>query len=221
MTRVIAEAGTCHMGEMDKAISYVHAAMTVGADTIKFQIFSDKPMGSMFCWIEGDEARLPRWEYSWMTPHEWYMVKEYTEACGMTFLASAFEQYTVDMLKDMGVKEYKVASRAAKDFPYEEGNKYLISLGMYSRNKIPWVNHASFMQCEAQYPSTSPWRSHLLEGFSDHSGQPFFAVDAIARGCNTIEVHFHIAPVDAGPDLPASLNLIDLETVCRAKEFYK
>ena len=82
-TFIIAEAGTAHAApnaakSVAKALRLVKAAANTGVDAIKFQWFTwpgieghinEEPVRvpmkqSMFCWIDGDEARLPRWQAS-------------------------------------------------------------------------------------------------------------------------------------------------------------
>lgn len=214
---VIAEAGTCHAApeasvRLRKAMRYVDAAC--GADAIKFQMFDDS---ELFCPYPGDEQRKPRWKNSWLHLNEWYQVKEFAESCGMVFLASTFQNSMVEWLNILDVQATKVASRAAKNFPYGKAPEpYLISMGLAAA--VPWDN-PFFLQCEANYPSTAKWQGDL-PGFSDHSGTPWRAIDAISRGCKLIEVHFYIDPLDAGPDLPASLDLDQLKLVCEARDAF-
>jgi sialic acid synthase SpsE len=211
---VIAEAGTCHAGRLDKAMRYVHAAKEAGADCVKFQMFDDT---KLFCPYPGDEQRQARWHASALTLGEWQQVKEFTEACGMMFLASVFQLTTVMMLRSLGVKATKVASRAAKNFPYDKAPApFLVSDGMFKPHRF---NHR--LECESVYPSTMCWSGNNKNvGFSDHSGTPWRAIDAISRGCKLVEVHFCIDPLDAGPDLPASLNPDELKLVCEARDAF-
>jgi N-acetylneuraminate synthase len=222
---VIAEAGTAHADpdpkkRFCKALRLVDAAHSAGADAIKFQWFASPC--EMFCWMEGDGMRAPRWLASWMDPEEhWKQVKEFSEACGLVFLASAFERTTTQWLIDLNLAATKVASRAAKTFPYDmEGlpRPFLISGGMgLPVNPLP--QDTILLECESKYPSTQAWEK-AWPGFSDHSGKPFLGIDAISRGCKLLEVHFMIDPIDAGPDLPACLTIDELKLVCQARDYY-
>jgi len=225
---VIAEAGTAHAApnpqdRLPKALRYVEAVAKAGADAVKFQWFWAKGSGvlddlkeDMFCWIDGDERRGRRWLASEMWPGDWMQVKEFAEAYGLIFLASAFQHSTVAWLSDLDVVATKVASRAAVSFPYDRAPApFLISTGMHDVEPMGGY----LLECEARYPSTNAWRGDH-PGFSDHSGKPFLAIDAISRGCKLIEVHYRIDRIDAGPDLPATLSLDQLATVCEARDYW-
>lgn len=216
---VIAEAGTCHGGSVERAKAYVDAAHAAGADAVKFQMFDCPTPANVFCWIDGDEDRSDRWFASRLPIERWVEVRRHADWRGIDLLFSAFEHDTVEFAVSLTPRYLKVASRAARDFPYDAhtGCNLLVSDGMYEPPERP--NIARF-QCEANYPSTSRWGG-VHPGFSDHSGTPWRAVDALLRGCAMIEVHFFINPCDAGPDLPASLTLDQLRTVCEARDFVK
>lgn len=228
---IVAEAATGHSDidpakRFGKAMRLVEAAAKAGADAVKFQWFWTgidnyvDLQGNMFCWIDGDEARAPRWRASVLSPEEWRQIKEFAEACGLVFLASTFQFATVSWLSDLDVAASKVASRAAKNFPYLTAPRpYLISTGMELPDAIPFPDSAILLQCEASYPSTTRWRGKHA-GFSDHSGRPFLGIDAISRGCKLLEVHFKIDDISAGPDLPACLTLDELRLVCEARDYY-
>jgi N,N'-diacetyllegionaminate synthase len=211
---IIAEAGTCHAGpvaeRLPKALRYVSAAARAGAGAIKFQMFSGQPI---FCQVAGDEERRVRWDASVMSFVEWQQVKAFAEHKGLMFLASVFDHEAIEILHELDVVATKVASRAAKNFPYFDSvapTPYLISTGINYLNK---VSDGIYFECESNYPSTSRYRGDF-PGFSDHSGTPLLAIDALLKGAKYIEVHFYIDDADAGPDYPASLTLDQLKIVC-------
>ena len=221
---VIAEAGTAHMGCVKRAYVLAYEAHKAGADSVKFQWFTPNvSKDTMFCWMEGDKKRVKRWRQSAMDLYKWRDVKRYCDKLGIMLLASCFEHETVKWLKELDIQATKVASRAAKTFPYWDGvSPYLVSDGMFKPGnfvKIPSAAQFYMMQCEANYPSTMPWNGKSF-GFSDHSGEPFLAIYAIAHGLKLLEVHFKVDGIDAGPDDPVCLNTGELDIVCQARDCY-
>ena len=231
---VIAEAGTCHASpnhnqRVGFALKYVETAKDAGADAIKFQMFCDPNPETMFCWMDGDEHRVARWRWSAIPFDGWCQIKEFADGLGIMFLVSTFEHVTVGWLNELGVEATKVASRAAMCFPYGESPEpYLVSMGMSGEPPTrqeryflePGVKPPHLLKCEARYPSTLVWDGTADYGFSDHSGNPWRAIDAISRGCKLVEVHFFINPIHAGPDRPASLNVPQLKMVCEARDAF-
>ena len=218
---IIAEAGTNHAATsredaFKNAMTYVLRAKEAKADAVKFQWF-DVAGGDLFCPLDGDHWRWPRWRDSAMHKDDWTQVKRFAEACGLVFLASTFQHSTVAWLNELGVVATKVASRAAKTFPYGTAPEpYLISTGM----GIPIVEQRHHLiECESRYPSKLLWQNREW-GFSDHSATPWRAIDAISRGCRIVEVHYHLDERDAGPDLPASLTLDQLKLICEARDAF-
>lgn len=221
--KIIAEAGTCHADpnphrRLAKALRYVEVAARARADFVKFQMFADPIRDDMFCWIDGDAAREPRWRESCMSIGDWRVVKRECDLLQIEFLASVFQRSTIEWMHELGAPAIKVASRATRDFPYGLApGRLLVSTGMGPCP--PQRADIVLFECESNYPSTMRW-SGALPGFSDHSGEPWRAIDAIARGCLWVEVHFYDQPEDAGPDLPASLDLAGLGLVCRARDAF-
>jgi sialic acid synthase SpsE len=222
---VIAEAGTCHAGpekqRLGKAKSLVESAARMGADAVKFQWFSPSPgPQSMFRWIEGDDMRAQRWAASYMDMEKWREVRDLALGHGIVLLASTFETLTSEWLWGLDIPATKVASRVAQSFPYHRVDlpkPFLISDGMGLPAAIP--PQSILLQCEANYPSTAKWVR--ADGFSDHSGEIFLGIDAIARGCPLLEVHIYNGwPDEAGPDKPASISQFDLGTICDARDYY-
>jgi N-acetylneuraminate synthase len=215
---IIAEAGTGHKGTFIWACDFVDAAAEAGADAIKFQIFvPDEPL---FCPVEGDDKRIPRWNETALPLRDWRLVKARAEENNIDFLASVFQPTGIEWLKKLQPKYYKVASRAAKTYPYYRvPGPFLISdgFGIPRGDEVLICNApTTFLQCMAKYPtplSEARWRRH--EGLSDHSGTPWPAIDAIARGAEFIEVHFGDKE---GPDGPVNLSQDELGLICKFRD---
>jgi len=218
---VIAEAGTNHADPVlddrkDKALHYVERAKEFGADAVKFQIFS---RDALFCPLDGDHVRMIQWEKSRLSSKDWQQVKGYADKLGIIFLASAFQMDVIDWLKDMALPVYKVASRAAKTYPYRElPGPFLISNGFGFKFKVP---NSITLQCTSEYPSTVRWEGKH-PGFSDHSGSEWTGIDAMARGLSLLEVHFHCDSNvwHGGADQKVCLSPKRMKNLCAARDAF-
>lgn len=218
---IIAEAGTAWGHESkhlraDRLFSMMAHAGIAGADVFKVQLFvPDEPL---FCPYFGDDSRWEWWDLCLVNKKIWQEIKESTEAAGMEFMASAFQHTAVDWLNELGVKRFKVASRAVETFPYEKAEgEFIVSNGMGMR----WPNtQHKRLWCISKYPtplSESRWHERMMfqdfDGLSDHSGTPWPAIDALARGAEIVEVHFK-TEYSRGPDLASSVTTDELEMIC-------
>lgn len=218
MTFIIAEAGTGHFDDNPderyrKAWALVRAAKDAGADAVKFQAFFDEPL---FCPVEGDDARWPRWRKTFLTEHQWLAIYEDADQSGIDLILSVFSMRGIALLKEMKPRFVKVASRAAKTFPYDRlAGPFLISTGM--GNPLACPLDAARLQCASAYPAPmTRWEKH--EGLSDHSGAIWPGLDAICRGAQFLEAHFTIPGADTGNDVPVCLNTDQLKLLCEARD---
>ena len=220
---IIAEAGTAHLGSVNAAIELVEGAANVGADVVKFQAFDKPSQRDMFCWIAGDGERADRWKASRLGPYQWWEVKKHCARLGVELMLSCFELSTIRWADEMRLPCMKVASRAAKNFPWNEwASNFLVSTGMWRPNvkqiaKLP--DNVTFMECTAEYPSENRWLG-TAPGYSSHSSHPYLAIEAIKNGAAFVEVHFRDGSNDPGPDQPVSLGLNDLDFICEARDYY-
>lgn len=222
-TVIIAEAGTNHLGKLNKAKDLVELAANCGADVVKFQCFTDYVSElTMFCWIKGDDARVERWRKSYMPLQDWWSLREHCKTMGVDLLLSCFENQTVHWQDILELPVAKVASRAAITYPYQisKANYFIVSDGMIPDDSELFLpKNCVRMQCTAEYPAEVPWDG-VTPCYSDHSGQEFLAIDAISRGCPIVEVHFHYAKWLAGPDEPVTKSADQLKTICRSRDYY-
>lgn len=220
---IIAEAGTAHLGSTEAAIALVDCAYNAGADVVKFQAFDKPSQRNMFCWINGDGERSARWKQSRLGPNQWWEVKKHAARVGIGFMLSCFEISTIAWAEEMRLPCMKVASRAAKNFPWGEWSRhFLVSTGMWRPNikqiaKLP--DNVTFMECTAEYPAETRWLG-TAPGYSSHSVGPFRAIEAINNGAAFVECHFMDDVDTAGPDRPVSLDWNSLAHVCEARDYY-
>ena len=222
---IIAEAGTAHAGNIKTAMQFVDAAKNAGADAIKFQMFT--PREELFCPMDGDEDRWAWWNQSMLTLDEWKNVKQLAQNLDIHFFASVFQQTGIEWGKELEFPVWKVASRAARTFPYKDApGPFLISTleGSLGDNPPPYSEfiyekHSVQLYCRSEYPTqlrNARWR--VMEGLSDHSGTIYPALDAMARGASVIEVHIKLN--DKGPDAASSITPYNLKQICETRDAF-
>jgi N,N'-diacetyllegionaminate synthase len=125
---VIAEAGVNHNGSLELAKQLVEAAAHAGADAVKFQTFQAEKVIS---------AGTPKAEYqkqtTGSTEQQLEMVRRLempepmtrsvaarAASMGITFLSTAFDEQSVDLLDDIGVPVFKVGSGDVTNLPLVE-----------------------------------------------------------------------------------------------------
>lgn len=214
---IIAEASLQHEGSPQNAAHCAEKAKEAGADAIKFQLFV--PGEELFCPLEGDDNRWPKWIKSVMKKEEWAQIKNYCDHIGIDFMASVFQHKAVELYKSLKPKWWKVASRAVANFPYEEaGGPFIISTGLCSPNSLVDPVKYYTLQCRVEYPHPpEAWSPAVTYGLSDHSGSPWPSIHALARGAEIIEVH-----VDFGrkQKLPEEISLDELKLICEARDAF-
>lgn len=223
-TYVIAEAGTSHahpnpITRYARAMQHVTFAHQAGADAVKFQLFvPDEPL---FCPLSGDDKRWERWKQTFISLEEWRQIKALADKLKIDFLLSAFQHTGVDWCRLMALRYYKVASRAARNYPYSQvPGPFIISNGMFHpgnlfEQDVLREDQAHILECTSQYPvplEQARWSgpSCYNAGLSDHSGTIYPGVDAIVRGAKFLEVHFS----DTGSGNDPALSVSSLATLC-------
>lgn len=240
---VIAEVAQAHDGSLGHAHSFIEAAAKAGADAVKFQThFADEESTPADQWrvkfSRQDATRLDYWRRMEFTPTEWRGLSDHCRDAGLLFLSSAFSPKAVDLLESLGMPAWKVASGEVTNCVLlrqmiATGKPILLSSGMstyeHLDEAVGWVNQGGcelmVFQCTTEYP-TPPEKVGLnvLEelrsryqspvGLSDHSGTIYPGLAAAALGAQAIEVHICFSRQAFGPDIPASLDLDDLERLC-------
>lgn len=221
-TFVIAEIGSCHDANFEKALMLIEAAQETGADAAKFQWWSDPRKLAYRRRAEEYESIYRKYQVptKWLEP-----LKKHCEKVGVEFMCTAYLPGDVAILEPL-LKRFKIASFESEDEKFVRMHKeyrkpVYVSLGMAmelprwtrgSWTKFPEVY--SFLHCVSGYPTPidqaniAKIRRYGMDGFSDHTTSVLTGGLAVAAGATIIEKHIHIAATDHGnPDYPHSLNV--------------
>lgn len=114
---VICEFGQSHSGDLATAISQAKAARRAGAQIAKWQVFKPNRLASKdarWYWsasLGGEASQLVTFTANGMlTDGEWAKLAKVCEKIGIEFCATPFDLEAVDLLEDIGVRSYKIAS---------------------------------------------------------------------------------------------------------------
>jgi N-acetylneuraminate synthase/N,N'-diacetyllegionaminate synthase len=159
-------------------------------------------------------------------PREWHRgLFDYAVNKNLHFISSPFDYEAVDILNDLGVPAFKVASFEITDlelikYVAKKGKPIIISTGMANMEEIKEALHTArsqgnddviLLQCHSLYP-TPPELVNLnaIEtmrkvfkipiGFSDHTTGIHIPIAAVAKGAKMIEKHFTLDRNMKGPD---------------------
>lgn len=146
---IIAEAGVNHNGSLQRALEMVDAAVTAGADVIKFQSFrTDKlvtPDAPKAAYQEnntgtsgGQYAMLKKLE---LDEQAHIVLMDYCRGKNITFLSTPFDPDSAEMLNRLGVGMFKVGSGDLTNLPLlrqlaKFGKPVILSTGMANLMEI-------------------------------------------------------------------------------------
>jgi N-acetylneuraminate synthase len=230
-TTLIAEIGSVHDGSFGNAKRLIDAAAAVGADVVKFQTHlaeaettRDAPNPPYFT----DESRWEYFKRTAFTKDQWVALKEHCEARGVSFISSPFSIEAVDLLEEVGVGGYKVASGEVTNKPLLEriagtGKTVYLSSGMSSWEElddaVQMFRSAAdvvVMQATSEYPCPPERvglnvlmemrdRYKLPIGLSDHTLGIAAPLAAVALGASVVEKHLTFSRHMYGSDAAHSL----------------
>ena len=234
---VIAEAGVNHNGSLEMAKKLVDAAKDACADAVKFQAYKTDHLVTKeaqkaeyqkkVCKSNSQYDLLKKLELGESEIRELF---HHAQKKGIIFLASAFDVESVELLDQIDVSAFKVASGEITNFPLleciaEKRKPVIISTGMSSLSEIEEAvsvftakgcKDIILLHCVTSYPAKfenlnlkriSFLRQHFdfPIGFSDHTVGTVIPVAAVALGAVLIEKHLTLDKCLHGPDHSASL----------------
>jgi sialic acid synthase SpsE len=233
-TYVIAEAGSNHDRDMDQARRLIDVAATSGADAVKFQTFrADEIVAETPTRAKYLDAILPPGQTmsdlfrKLELPRDWHeSLKDHAEGQGLDFLSTPFDFEAVDLLDDLGVKAFKVASYELWHLPLiryvaSKGKPFICSTGMADmadvQEAVDVVREAGaldrfiLLHCVVNYPppfadlnlraiQTMRAAFGVPVGYSDHTPGWTAPVVAVSLGAAVVEKHFTTDRSRPGPD---------------------
>lgn len=227
-TYLIAEIGSNHDGDLDRARMLVQKAKDAGADAAKFQSFQVETLINQKCRMGQRWDIDPAWNVleKLSMPFEWHQeLKKEADRIGIDFISTPFDLERLQWLIDLNVPAIKIASG---DLTYHEllreagksDRPVFLATGHSTLSevegglKVLWESGCKdivLMHCTSAYPakvSDANIRAmcsmqHGFQsqvGYSDHSPGNTVPVAAVSLGATVIEKHFTDDNSRPGPD---------------------
>ena len=239
---IIAEIGTGHGGDRQKAFDLIDAAGESGADCVKFQlVYADEIIHpeTGIVPLPGGDIRLYDSFKALELPLDFYRsLKEHAEKKGLVFLCTPFGARSAAELASLTPAVMKVASPELNHLPLlrqvaDTGIPTLLSSGVSTLSDIEaalgcFSSSVAILHCVTHYPAPDEeYNLRILSslssvfglpvGVSDHSLDPRL-VPALSLACggSVVEKHFCLSRVDGGLDDLIALTPEDFQAMATA-----
>ena len=237
---LIAEISGNHLGSLNRAKDLIRAAKESGATHVKLQTYTPDTITLN---VSTPEFRVSEGHELWSgrtlwdlyqeahTPWEWHEeLFALARDIGIEIFSSPFDSTAVDLLEELNVNLYKIASLETGDLELIElvartGKPLIISTGASTLDEIDDVvatvsktgnQLLTLLLCTSAYPTPTNGvhlgRLKLLQdryglpvGLSDHTIGFEASVGAVALGATVIERHLTLVRSDGGADSAFSL----------------
>lgn len=239
--KIIAEIGSVHDGSFGNALRLIDAAVSAGANIVKFQThipeaetLLNAPNPSYFQL----ESRFEYFRRTSFSLSQWEKIAKHCSEMNVDFLSSPFSLEAIELLEQVGVSSYKIPSGEVTNLPLIEGvrktNKPVyLSSGMSNWDELDRAANLlningllTVMQCTSEYPcspervglniiSEMKKRYQTEVGFSDHTMGFAASIGAILMGANVIEKHFTFSKLMYGSDAMNSMEPQEFAKFCK------
>ena len=247
-TFIVAEIAQAHDGSLAAAHEYIDLVSKSGVDAVKFQThIASAESTSREPWrvkmATTDKSRYEYWKRMEFTRDEWIELRDHCLNIGLGFLSSPFSVAAVELLNQLDVEVWKIASGEVGNTPMIEAmlltqKPIILSTGLSTLSEIDSLVNLirsrgvdlTILQCTSEYPCpanmtglnllkdfTERWNCRV--GISDHSGTIFPSIASVALGAKVIEVHVTSSRDAGGVDGPSSVTPDELSQLVTGVRF--
>ncbi len=237
---IIAEMSGNHNQSLERALEIVEAAAKTGVHALKIQTYTPD---TMTLDLDEREFHISDPNNLWTgkslyqlygeayTPWEWHKpIFDRARELGIIAFSTPFDDTAVDLLENLEVPCYKIASFENTDLPLirrvaATRKPIIISTGMASISELDDTVRTAreagckeliLLKCTSTYPATADNTNiltipHMRElfgcevGLSDHTMGVGVSVASVALGATAIEKHFTLNRADGGVDSTFSM----------------
>ena len=244
----IAEAGVNHNGSLSNAKKLIDVAKESGADAVKFQSFFAEEMmlpmapKSTYHIETTSDDKSQSWMELLKTQQMSYQMHvdlmQYCKKKEIIFLSTPYDTKSVDMLFDLGISAFKIASTDMNNheilsYISKKNKPIILSTAMsFQEEVISSINlllnldvkEIVLMHCTGSYPTHLEdsnlnviknykrlFSDKCLYGYSDHTKEFINPVATAAIGISVYEKHFTLDNKLPGPDHRMSLEPNELK----------
>jgi N-acetylneuraminate synthase/sialic acid synthase len=234
---VIAEIGHNHQGSVERARELVRAAKEAGVDAVKLQKRDNRRLYTRELYdspYDNENSFGPTYgahrEALELDRDAFRELRDEARALGLVFFATAFDEPSADVLAELDVPAFKIASGDLTNTPLLRhvaslGKPLVVSTGGATLEDVDRAVEAvtdaggtlCLLQCTAAYPTAvedlnlgviSTLRDRypeLVVGLSDHQDGIAMAPVAYMLGARVVEKHFTLSHTAKGTDHAFSL----------------
>lgn len=240
---VVAEAGANHDGELSKAKRLIEAADEANANAVKFQNYTADKLVTRTAKKWWGDTSTPQYEtynkLDTLTRADNVEMADHAANIDITFFSTPFDKDAVDLLSELDVPAYKIASGDLTNHPLlrytaEQNKPVILSTGMSTlseiREAVEVIESAGneqiiLLHCVSVYPTPIEdinlgMMQTLMEefeypvGLSDHTEGVLVPVAATAMGADLLEKHFTFdKTLDKSPDHRLSADVEEMQEI--------
>ncbi len=224
-TFCIAEIGINHNGDLKLGMELITAAKRAGADAVKFQTYLTEKRVP-----KSNKKKFDILKKCELSHEDFSSLKQHADEEGIDFFSTAFDEESIEILENIGVETYKIASIDVSNTSLlravaETRKNVIFSTGMATLDEIDNAKNIlslpdkklGILHCVSSYPlpvdGCNLSNIHKLKelykcriGYSDHTKTIEIPSYAVCAGASIIEKHFYLGDNHDCIDEPVSIS---------------